>query len=404
MTGRVNAVKAGSLKAVSTYKLRYGFQWADESRTSIILKEAEADIIREMAELYASGTGSITIRQILNERGVPGPSGKTWNECTIMRILSDRRITGTGATVFSNKAKRYKTHYDTLPVPDGTYPAIISPELFAKIERRMVVNKAAASRASKNPEEFLLRAGYIRCSVCDGSMSARTDPRYGHYCYRCRWHGSIVSKPLDAAIWQQITELAEHVTLIEQAVTLATQDNKLEHDAASIDASIDRWEKTAANYLKDLDNPLLVGESRDAILLRMNDANIMVRKLQGEKAQIADGLVDKEREHAAYQEILDWCKEIKEARGELSYQRKRDFLELLGVVVTIHYDKVNHGSPAYEMRVRLPALQEIIGLSAAESSELVTHTRNCNNEDERWQSLSGHPAAPPPRLSPCPAN
>src|SRR5205823_4401846 len=49
MTGRVDAVKAGSLKAVSTYKLRYGFQWADESRTSIILKEEEAAIVREMA-------------------------------------------------------------------------------------------------------------------------------------------------------------------------------------------------------------------------------------------------------------------------------------------------------------------------------------------------------------------
>jgi site-specific DNA recombinase len=382
MTGRVNAVKAGSLKAVSTYKLRYGFQWADAERTGIVLNEAEAAVVRWMAEQYAAGMGSITIRQQLDERGIPSPSGKTWNECTIMRILGDRRITGSGATVFSNKAKRYKTHHDTLPVPDGTYPAIISEELFARIERRMVLNKAQASRSSKHPEEFLLRAGYVRCSTCGYSMSGRTDPRWGHYCYRCRWHGSIVSKPLDGAIWQQITELAEHVTLIEQAVKLATQDTKLEHDAASIDASIDRWKQSAANYLKDLDKPDLVGESRDAILLRMNDANIMVRKLQGEKAQVASGLVDRERERLAYQEILDWCKEIKEARGELSYQRKRDFLELLGVVVTIHYDKVNHGSASYEMRVKLPALQEIIGGPPSEG-ELVNRTRNCNNEGEK---------------------
>src|SRR5205085_2255710 len=32
MTGRTNAVKAGNLKAVSTYKLRYGYQWEDASR------------------------------------------------------------------------------------------------------------------------------------------------------------------------------------------------------------------------------------------------------------------------------------------------------------------------------------------------------------------------------------
>ena len=176
-----------------------------------------------------------------------------------------------------------------------------------------------------------------------------------------------------------------------------------EHEVAAINASIDHWQKSAANYLKDLDKPDLIGESRDAILMRMNDANIMVKKLRGEKAQLAAGLVDKERERTAYQEILDWCREIKEARGELSYQRKRDFIELLGVVVTVLYDKVNREGSTYDMRVRLPALQEIISVPAAEG-ELVNHTRNCNNVDERWQSLSSHPAAPPLRRSPRPAD
>jgi hypothetical protein len=46
----------------------------------------------------------------------------------IMRILGDRRITGTGAKAFRHKAKRYKTHHDTVAVPDGTYQAIISVE------------------------------------------------------------------------------------------------------------------------------------------------------------------------------------------------------------------------------------------------------------------------------------
>lgn len=199
MTGRTNAVKQGSMKAISTHKLRYGFQWADAEKTKIMLSETEvapgeteADIVRWMAEQYAAGVGSITIRQILNERGIPSPSGQEWRECTIMRILGDRRITGTGAKAFRHKAKRYKTHHDTIEVPDGTYPAIISVELFEKIDHRMAMNKAAASRSSKNPEEFLLRAGYVRCSICGYSMGAKTDTRYGAHIYRCQigplWH------------------------------------------------------------------------------------------------------------------------------------------------------------------------------------------------------------------------
>jgi site-specific DNA recombinase len=374
MTGRMNAVLNGSMKAVSTYKLRYGLQWKDAARTEIILNDEEAEVVRWMAELYAAGTATYTIRQQLNERGVPSPSGSKWRDSTIMRILGDRRITGVGATAFRHKAKRYKTHHDTVAVPDGTYPAIISTELFEIIQRRMTMNKTHASRASKNPEEFLLRAGYIRCSVCGWSMGAGTDPRRDTFCYRCRQHGSIVSKPLDEVIWRKVEELADHVTLIEQAIQLATQDKKLERDGKAIDASIERWKASAANYLEDLKDNSLTGDSRAAIRKLMDDANVMVRKLEGEKAQITDGLIDRERESAVYQEILAWCKEVGEARGELSYQRKRDFLEMLGVVVTIHYGKTNHDGSTYDMRVRLPALQALIRLPSAEDEELVTPT------------------------------
>lgn len=366
MTGRTNAVKNGSMKAVSTHKLRYGFAWADNAKTTIVLNDEEADVVKWMSEQYAVGTAMHTIRQRLDEQGIPSPSGKTWRECTIMRILGDRRITGAGATAFRHKAKRYKTHHETVTVPDGTYPQIITTELFEKIQRRMALNKASASRASKNPEEFLLRAGYVRCSKCGWGMGAKTDTRHDTYIYRCRQHGSIISKQLDAVIWGKVEQLADHVTLIEQAIALATQDKKLERDATAIHVSIERWQKSAANYLEDLKDPDLTSDSRAGIRKLMNDANIMVRKLEGEKAQIQSGLIDREREQAAYQEILAWCYEVKEARGELSYTRKRDFLDMLGVVVTIHYpERVNAGS-TYDMRVRLPALQALIRLPEPE--------------------------------------
>jgi len=376
MTGRTNAVLNGSMKAVSTNKLRYGFSWADATKAGINLNEAEAEVIRWMAQQYAEGTATYNIRQQLNERGVPSPTGGKWLDCTIVRLLGDRRITGEGAKAFRHKSKRYKTHHNTVAVPDGTWPAIISTELFETIQHRMALNKTQASRASKNPEEFLLRAGYVRCSECGWSMGAHSDLRHNWLCYRCRNHGSIVSKPLDAAIWHKVEELADHVALMEQAIELATKDKKLERDGNAIDASIDRWKTSTANYLKDLDNPLLVGESWDAILIRMNDANIMVRKLQGEKAQIMAGLIDREREQAVYQEILAWCKEAKEARGKLSYQRKRDFLDMLGVVVTVSYDKTNRSGSTYDMRVRLPALQALIHLPGSEEDKLVTPTRS----------------------------
>jgi site-specific DNA recombinase len=366
MTGRTNAVKNGSMKAVSTHKLRYGFAWADAEKTTITLNEYEAAVVRYMAEQYAVGTSMFTLCHRLDEQGIPSPSGGTWRACTIMRILGDRRITGENASVFVNKAARYKTHHDTVTVPDGTYPQIISTELFEKCQRRMELNKASASRASKNPEEFLLRAGYVKCSKCGWGMGAKTDKRHDTYVYRCRQHGSIVSKPLDAAIWGKVEELADYVSLIEQAIALATQDKKLERDAKSIDLSIAKYQKSAQNYLEDLKDPELTGDSRAAIRGQMNDALAMVKKLQGEKAQIQAGLLDREREQAAYEEILAWCKELKEARGALSYIRKRDFFNMLGVVVTVIYPTKPNEGATYDMRVRLPALQALIRLPEPE--------------------------------------
>jgi hypothetical protein len=110
----------------------------------------------------------------------------------------------------------------------------------------MAMNNAQASRASKNLEEFRLRSGYVRCSVCTWSMGTRTDTRHNSFCYCCRNNGSIVSKPLDAVSWRRVEELSDHVTLIEQAIQLATQDKKLGRDGKAIDASIERWKASAA--------------------------------------------------------------------------------------------------------------------------------------------------------------
>lgn len=92
----------------------------------------------------------------------------------------------------------------------------------------------------------------------------------------------------------------------------------MQRDVAALDISIARWQQTAANYLEDLQNSTLTGDSHAGIRKLMNDAHIMVKKLEGERAQLAADLVDKERTEAAYQEILEWCREVKEARGELS--------------------------------------------------------------------------------------
>ena len=133
-----------------------------------------------------------------------------------------------------------------------------------------------------------------------------------------------------------------------------------EKDAKAIEASINTWKTRASNYLADLDDPNLVGDSRIAIRNSLNNANFMVNKLEAEKVQIMAGMIDKEQERKAYQDILDWCRNVKEAREELTYRQKRDFLHMLGAVVVVFNEKPYYENFIYHVELKLPAIQELM--------------------------------------------
>lgn len=398
LTGRFNSVKEGKISAVGAYKLLYGFQWHDtEKKDYIIVNPKQADIIKELAEPYANGESCESLIRYLTAKGVPSPGqeaiaagrkpreGETgmWNRRTIIKILTDPRITGKGVTVFNTHHKGAKNMLEPVQIPDGTYPAIISEELYQRILQRARTNKEDASKNGKHPEEYLLRAGFIKCH-CGESMLTAMDYnsykapttgniiKYDYHIYQCNNHGnnhkkSCVrrnSKKLDEMVWHEVEELANHVTLIEKAVRLATSDKRLYHDARNIDASLDTWKKKIANYQQDLEDPELRGDTRAGIRHLLNSANEMIEKLEVERAQVIGGMIDKEKEKEAYERILAWCRKVKEAREPLTYQQKRDFFRLLGLVVQLEEKNEKRGETAYQIKVKLPEIQALLPQNA----------------------------------------
>lgn len=341
ITGRVNKAKAGEI--VSGSKAPYGWTWhyiRDEVTGKVIHKkvilnlevirtkegadtgETEVSILQWLAEQYAAGVAAHELMRQLNERGIPSPTGMEWNPRSIVRLLSNPRITGKNAKIFAYQQRKTRQPLDPIDLPDGTYPAIISEELFERIQQRRETNMAEAVRASRQPEEFLLRAGFVRCGYCNGPMFAIKHRK--NFIYRCTQsnqdhYNVILSKPLDELVWQWLRKLADHTDLIEKAVALATSADAIQRDTEAIERSIASWQAKAQNYLTDLDESNLIGDTRTAVRDALNAANKMVLKLEQERAQILAGMIDKEREKEAYQDILAWCKKVKESREELTY-------------------------------------------------------------------------------------
>lgn len=409
-TGLINAAKAG--KVVTGRKVPYGWRWEFNEKgekIKIVYHEKQVWVVRWMAIKYAKGTSTIEIARELTRRGIPTPEGgegSKWQPIMIRRILGHTQLIGK-AQAFGYNTTKAKSHLEPVDLPEGTYPAIISVELYQKIQERLQRNKDESLRRSSDPEEYLLRAGYIRCGICGRKMHTRVDNEQQYrsmrsakakigkdgklmtiddsyrgsslkrFLYRCKPKDNaenicckgqeILSKEVDTWVWGELQKLADHVDIIKTAIELATSKNAIEADAKAIDASLASWKQKAKNYLEDLDDASLRGDSRASIRQSLNTANHMIEQLEAERAQILLGMIDRESEKAAYKEILEWCQTAKNSRGELTYQRKRDLLHVLGLVVIAKKDE--NGRLDCRLERELPEIQKFIELSAADAQE-----------------------------------
>ena len=382
-TGRINKAKAG--KIMGGRKAPYGWKWVlnekgEKEKTAH--DNAQLWVIRWMAIQYDRGMSTLEIAKTLTERGIPTPEdGKQWHPIMVRRILSNERLTGKGQNFFYRGNPNVKEHLETIDLPEGTYPPIISQELFDRLQVRLERNRVEATRKSEQPEQFLLRAGYIRCGYCGRKMYTRIDRSKRvsrqvvhqegwdyRYVYRCKKHdpvGNVIcsgqelsAKEIDAWTVEQIKLLAQHTELITQAISLATNMQAFEANAKAIDLSLASWGQKAQNFLEDLDDPTLRGDSRASIRHSLNLANEHIEQLKLERSQVMLGMIDREREREAYEEILAWCKKVDVSKGELSYQQKRDFLYMMGIVVVVTRD---NGKINCSMEIELPQIKELIG-------------------------------------------
>jgi hypothetical protein len=176
-----------------------------------------------------------------------------------------------------------------------------------------------------------------------------------------------------------MTKLADEVALIEQAIELATNRQASLREIQAIEHSIVHSQRKIAQYTEDIANPTLKGPARDVILGLLSDEYANLQLKQEEKTLVEAGIVDVERLAVDAQKILAWCKTVKEARGDLSYQAKRDFLRIVGIKVFIDKSDKRREDLAWRIEATLPEIQELIMSSTykRDSADSVTHMSTC---------------------------
>jgi len=123
-------------------------------KVQVVCDEEQAGVIRWLAPLYANGTSTLELAKTLTEQGTPTPEGTgQWQPVMIRRILSNERLTGRVQN-FAHHNPRAKEHLEPIDLPDGTYPAIISEELFARLQVRLARNKEESTRKVRGRKSF----------------------------------------------------------------------------------------------------------------------------------------------------------------------------------------------------------------------------------------------------------
>lgn len=131
-----------------------------------------APFVLEAFKQYAEGAAMTEVRDWLNEKGIRNARGQKLTYNSIQHLLKNRRYMG-------------EYTYRDIVVPDGI-PAIVSQELFDRVQEKLAKNKKAPAR-HKAEDDYLLTTklfcGYCGAYLCGESGTSHTG-RVHHY-YKC---------------------------------------------------------------------------------------------------------------------------------------------------------------------------------------------------------------------------
>jgi site-specific DNA recombinase len=173
---------------IFTNKKIYGYKYIPEGNRLEIIPE-EAEVIKTIFELYASGEGIRRIINILDEKGIRTRQGKRFAKSTISKILGQAKYCGDlirnrltrGEFLNNTTTHRVKPKEEWI-IHENVIPPIISKELFKRVQelRDGKIHTKYQRGVNKGKSEY---AGLIKCGKCGSSYIRNIDN--GRPFYNC---------------------------------------------------------------------------------------------------------------------------------------------------------------------------------------------------------------------------
>ena len=242
-------------------KIALGFKVDSEKRFQI--DEAIAPFVVKIFEMYAGGKPVVEITEYLNAQKLQTSIGGTFNKNSLRRMLQNKRYLG----IYT---------YKDIEIPDGI-PRIIDDELFAKVQKRLEINKKAPARG-KAKEEFILTTKLF-CGHCREMMVGVSGTgRHGkiHSYYSCNSSRkklckkkNIRKKYIEDFIITQCSSLltTENISKIAREVVAVCERERDNPNLKRLGKLLKENDKATMNLIKALE----LGEISDIVSARIQE-------------------------------------------------------------------------------------------------------------------------------------
>ncbi|AJG91493.1 recombinase family protein [Bacillus tropicus] len=186
----------------------YGYEIVDDKYA---INEEEAELVREIFELYAQGFGYIKISNIINDQGKRTRKGAPWTYSTLCKMIKNPTYKGDytmqkyGTVKVNGKKKKVINPEEKWVVFENHHPAIVSRELWDKVNNKDP-NKFQKKRRISTTNEL---RGITFCAHCGTAMSKRNNVRVNK-------NGTVKEYSYMICDWSRVTarrECVKHVPI-----------------------------------------------------------------------------------------------------------------------------------------------------------------------------------------------
>ncbi len=337
----------------------YGYGYDKVTQSRYVIRE-QANIVRQVFQMRASGMQYRSIAGDLNKRGIRTANGTVFRTNTIKRML--KRTTYIGVDYYGQTevivtpggkpktVSRAREHWVEIV---GYSPTIVPKWLWNKVQATMGTPQASATKA--RGDGYLL-TGLVKCADCGRSVigctrvQGKRGVEYKYYrcncdfanpglataCHARRISGTI----LEGVVWEYALNLvANPAGVISQILAQAQEGEE------DLDAEISRC-KTEMRKCSAEEVKLLEVYRKGVVSLEAFEAqNGPVKALREEWDRRLRTAVEKKAAIAsardAGHQVEGYCQRFRDGIGDLDFQGKRELLYALGIRVLAKRDYIS---------------------------------------------------------------